>query len=108
MIAGIRLTSVAGGVGAEPRESGLGGRRVSPGPELANTRDLLPLELGVDAEDRGLLAVRNELVDADDDPLAGLDLALVAERRLGDLGLEEVLPDRRDHPAELSIRSKYA
>ena len=40
-------------------------------------------------------------VDADDDALAALDLGLVAEARLGDLALLEVLLDRGDHAAEL-------
>ena len=49
-----------------------------------------------------LLGVRlDEPVDADDDPLARLDLARVAERRLLDLALDEPLLDRRDRAAEL-------
>src|SRR4029453_19467851 len=39
-------------------------------------------------------------VDADDHPLLGLELGLVAERRVGDLTLEEVFLDRRDDAAE--------
>ena len=42
-----------------------------------------------------LVVVQLVAVDADDDPLLRLDLGLVAERRLGDLALEEVLLDRR-------------
>src|SRR5439155_15620379 len=56
----------------------------------------------VDAEDLDrLLLLLLVPVDPDDDPLAALDLGLVAEARLGDLALLEVLLDRRDYAAEL-------
>ena len=47
------------------------------------------------------LVVLGEAVDADDDALAGLDLALELVRRLLDLVLGEALLDRRDRAAEL-------
>src|SRR5439155_610833 len=64
--------------------------------------DLFLLESRVDAEeiDR-LLVLLLVAVDADDHALAALDLGLVAEARLGDLALLEVLLDRGDHAAEL-------
>src|SRR5207237_4186574 len=64
--------------------------------------DLAALERRVDAKDRrrGVL-LGDEAVDADDDAIARLDLLLVAERRLCDLPLEEVLLDRRDDAAKL-------
>ena len=48
--------------------------------------------------DRGVLRL-HVAVDADDHALAPLDLGLVAEARLGDLALEEVLLDRGDDAA---------
>src|SRR5439155_14793584 len=76
--------------------------RVTRGPHRLHALDLLLLERRVDAEeiDR-LLVLLLVAVDADDHALAALDLGLVAEARLGDLALLEVLLDRRDHAAEL-------
>ena len=71
-------------------------------PHRLHALDLLLLERRVDAEELDrLLVLLLVAVDADDDPLAALDLGLVAEARLGDLALLEVLLDRRDHAAEL-------
>src|SRR5581483_6281507 len=75
---------------------------VAGGAHRLHPLDLLPLERRVDAEELDrLLLLELVAVDADDDPLAALDLGLVAEARLRDLPLLEVLLDRRDDPAEL-------
>src|SRR6188474_3319046 len=64
--------------------------------------DLLALQRRVDAQDRGrLFALLDEVVDADDDPLTLVDLALIGESGVGDLALGEVAADRLDHPAQL-------
>jgi hypothetical protein len=47
-------------------------------------------------------------VDADDDPLAAVDLALELVRRVGDLALREAALDRLDHAAELVDLAKYS
>ena len=68
----------------------------------ASRVDLLLLERLVDLEDRDRrLVLVHVAVHADDDALPRLDLRLVAERRLGDLALEEVVLDRGDDAAEL-------
>src|SRR5262245_14509521 len=91
-----------GRVVLQPGERGLDRGRVAAGAERLDPVDLLALERRVDAEDlRRLLVLELVAVDAHDDALTRLDLALVAERGLGDLALEEVFLDRGDHPAEL-------
>src|SRR4029077_20894357 len=63
---------------------------------------LLALQGRVDAQDRGrLFALLGEVVDADDDALALVYLALVGEGGVGDLALGEVATDRLDHPPQL-------
>jgi hypothetical protein len=63
---------------------------------------LLLLELGADAQNLHLrLAGLGEAVDADDDPISGLDQPLVAVGRVLDLTLVEVLLDGGDGTAEL-------
>ena len=85
-------------VGLEPAQYGLDAARIPPLPHRPHALDLLRLQCGVDAEDldRGLLG---ELVpvESDDDPLAPLDLALVAEGGLGD-------PARRLRTAHTELR----
>src|SRR5439155_23497806 len=86
----------------QPRERCVRRGRVAPLPYCLHALDLLLLEGRVDAEELDrLLLLELVAVDADHDSLAALDLGLVAEARLGDLTLLEVLLDRRDHPAEL-------
>src|SRR5579884_4221494 len=93
---------VAFGGTAEVGERPLDRGGVAAGAQCPDTFDLLALERGVDAQDLGLLLLFDLVaVDADDHPLPGLDLGLVAEARFGDLALEEVLLDRRDDAAEL-------
>src|SRR5712691_3724465 len=89
------------GVLLEPAERGLDCRRVAAPAQGAHALDLLALEGGVDAQelDRPLL-LELVAVDAYDDALLRLDLRLVAERRLRDLALEEVLLDRCYDAAE--------
>ena len=67
-------------------ERGLDRGRVAAGADGLDPLDLLRLERGVDPEElERLLVVLLVAVDADDDPLPGLDLGLVAEAGLGDL-----------------------
>ena len=101
MIGGMRLTPSFAADVLERREPGLDLRRVAPRLHRGEPVDLLLLERRVDLEDRDrLLVLEDVAVHADDDALPRLDLGLVAVRRLGDLALEEVLLDRRDHAAE--------
>src|SRR5215471_16690379 len=96
------VAAVVGRVLLQPRDRGLRSRRVASPPHRLDTFDLLLLERRIDAEDLDrLLLLHLVAVHSDDDPLAALDLGLVAEARLGDLALHEVLLDRRDHAAEL-------
>src|SRR5205807_3902461 len=100
-----RLHEVAllvGGVLAQGGERGLHGGGVAAGAHGVQARDLLALERGVDAQrGDGLLPVELVAVDADDDALAGVDLALVSEGGVGDLALGVVALDGGDHAAEL-------
>src|SRR5439155_25229364 len=97
-----QVAPLVGGIVFEARERLLGGRRVAAGAERLDALDLLLLERGVDLEDlERLLVLELIAVDADDHSLLRFDLRLVAERRLGDLALLEVVLDRRDHAAEL-------
>src|SRR5437763_989340 len=81
---------LVGGVLAQSRQHGFNCRRVALRAQRADAVDLLLLERGIDAQDLDrLLVVELVAVDADDDPLVALDLLLVAEAGLGDLGLEE-------------------
>src|SRR4051794_24731359 len=90
------------GIFAQTRERRLDSCRVAPGADALYALDLLALQRRVDAENLDLLLVLLDVpVDADDDALLLLDFGLVAERRLGDLPLEEVLLDRRDDAAKL-------
>src|SRR5204862_7486975 len=69
-------------------------------PNARRTLELPPLGLGVEPVqlDRLRLGL-DEGVHADDHALAGLDLRLVAVRRILALPLDETLLDRRDGPA---------
>ena len=101
MIAGMRLVSDT--ASASSRFSAASTAAASRRSRTARTRAIcFALERRVDAEDLDLLLVLLLVaVDADDDPLAALDLSLVAERRLGDLALLKVLLDGGDDAAEL-------
>ncbi len=103
MMAGMRfVSSVAASRRSRP-SAGLDRSRVPLRAERLHPVDLLALERRVDVEELELLFVGLLVtIDADDHALSGLDLALVAERRLGDLALEEVLLDGRDDSAELA------
>src|SRR5204863_6322872 len=73
----------------------LGSGGVAARPHRTNALDLLLLERGIDAQDlERRLVVELVTVDADDHALPGLDLGLVAVRRLCDLSLHEVVLDR--------------
>src|SRR5205807_204791 len=93
---------ISGGGGLEPAQRDFDPSSVTAALERLDPFDLLRLERLVDLEEleRPLLLL-HVAVHADDDPLAALDLGLVAERRVGDLPLEEVLLDRLDDAAEL-------
>src|SRR5215468_5637085 len=92
------LHEVAVGVGRILLQAGerrLSRGRVAPFAHRLHARDLLSLQSRVDAEDlERLLLLHLVAVNADDDSLAALDLRLVAEARLCDLTLHEVLLDR--------------
>src|SRR3982750_210872 len=63
---------------------------------------LLAFEPPGDLQDRGrLFVLLDEVVGADDDPLALVDLLLVGEGGIGDLALGVVAADRLDHPPQL-------
>ena len=71
--------------------------------------DLALLDDRVDVQQVRLLLVgRDVLVDPDDHAVAGLDLLLMAERRVGELALEVPRVDRRHDAAEPSMRAKIA
>ena len=79
--------------------SGLG---VPLGSDALRPLQLPPLRLRIEpVELDRLLLVLLVAVDTDDDALALLDLALVAERRVLDLALDEALLDRRNRAADL-------
>ena len=108
MIGGMRFTPSREAASFSVASLCLDPRRVAARLDRGEPVDLLLLERGVDLEDRDrLLVLEDVAIHADDDALPGLDLGLVAVRRLGDLALEEVLLDRRDHAAKASMRSKY-
>src|SRR5436305_1499419 len=99
---GHEVAPVVGSDLLQPRQRRLGGRRVTAGAQGLHSRRLLGLERRIDAMDLDLqLALGLVAVDADDHAFLCLHLALVAERRLGDLRLEEVLLDRGDDAPEL-------
>ena len=61
-------------------ERGLDGLGVAPGLQFLDACDLFGLEGRVDTVELGLLLVVEDVaVDADDDPLLGLDLGLVPD-----------------------------
>ena len=92
----------AGGDTADLRERGVGLLGVPLGPHARRPLQLAPLGVRVDPEQLDLLrVVLDEAVDADDHPLARLDLLVPAERRFLDLALDEALLDRGDRAAEL-------
>src|SRR5258707_6625045 len=102
----VRHQVVGSGRGfAQPVERRRAPRLVALGAHRAHSLDLLGLELGVDAEnlDRRL-PIDCEVIDPDHDPLLLLPLLLVAERRVGDLFLEETGFYRRNDSAELVER----
>ena len=85
----------------DPPERRLPGGRVALRPDAPDGLDLAPFPLRVDRLEgrrRGRLVA--EAVHADDDPLAGLDLALGAVRGLLDLALLEAGLDRREGSSE--------
>ena len=83
----------------EPRGRGVG---VALGAHRGRPLALSALDLGIDLEDLDALRlVLDVAVDADDDPLARLDVRREAERGLLDLVLDEALLDRRDRAAQL-------
>src|SRR3954453_20631671 len=92
--------AVAGGGALELGDVAFHTGRVACGAHGLHTCHLARLAGGVDAMrlDRRVLGL-DVAVDADDHALAPLDLRLVAEARLGDLALEEVLLDRCDDSA---------
>src|SRR4051812_7761716 len=78
----------------EDAEGGLDLPGVASGADGLDAADLLGFEGRVDAQDRVLVVVAlGVLVDADDDPPAGVDLALELIACVGDLALGEVLLD---------------
>ena len=92
----------AGGDAADLRERGLRLLGVSLRPHARRALELAPLGVRVDPEQLDLLlVVLHEAVDADDRPLARLDLLVPPERSLLDLVLDEPLLDRRDGAADL-------
>src|ERR1019366_8744836 len=76
--------------------------------QLLETRRLLHLDVGIDDERgwRGHIDAVREHVDANNDPFSGLELALVSERRVGDLTLREALGDGGEHAATLGDRGE--
>ena len=99
-----RREQVLVGAGHTPHlgQRRLRGRGVPLGPDACRPLELAPLDLGVEAVELDLLLlVLHELVHADDDPLALLDLLRVAVGRLLDLRLDEALLDRGDRAAAL-------
>src|SRR5262249_23119131 len=99
-----RRHQVLGGGGGpfELGQGGLDGPGVAGGPGLLQALDLAALHGGAVGHALGLgLVVFGEVVDADHDPLAAVELALVGEGGVGDLALGEVGADRLDHAAEL-------
>ena len=83
------------------RERGLDRGRISLAARPLQAREL-PLERTrrhVQDRNRRLLALVDICVDPDDPPLAGIELALVAIGRVGDLALRIAFADGRDHPA---------
>src|SRR3954453_17217366 len=87
--------AIGGGGGAQLGQRALDRGPVAPGADGLDAADLLALERGVDAEDLELsVAALGEVVDADEDPLARVVLALELVRGIGDLALREALLDR--------------
>src|SRR5262245_52596520 len=83
--------------GAEGRGDGLA---VPRPPELGDGLLLLALDRVVDVEDlERVLFLVHEVVDADDDLLAGVERPLVGVRRVHDLLLREAGLDGLDHPS---------
>src|SRR5438132_195986 len=91
----LRRWALVRGLLAQCGQRSLDRGAVTPGAYGLEPPDLLGLERGIDAQ-RGdrLLPLELVAVDADDDPLAGVDLALVGEGGLGDLALGVVALDR--------------
>src|ERR1700709_1202351 len=84
------------------RQGALDGGTVAAGAGSREAVGLLAFEARVDLQDRGrLFVLLDEVVDADDDPLALVDLLLVGEGGVGDLALGIVATDRLDHPPQL-------
>src|SRR5947209_2102579 len=79
------------------------GRLIAALTSCPDTRDLLLLELRVDSQDWEPLSIVafGVCVDPHHLALTGLDLLLIAERRVCDLALRESPLDGFDHPAEL-------
>src|SRR5690606_28412606 len=92
---------IAGRFG-ETGERGLHARVVATRPQLGEPLALPLLGVVPDLEDLdlGVFVSAGEGVDADDDPLAGLDLPLLALCAPGDLPLEVALLDPGHDPAE--------
>src|SRR5262245_55841574 len=87
---------------ADLGERVLGCGCVAPGPDARRPLELAPLDLRIEVVKLDLLALGLlEAVDADDDPLAALDLLRVAVRGLLDLALDEPGLDGGDRAAEL-------
>src|SRR5687767_7907061 len=84
----LHQVAAAGGVVAQLCERLLGGVWVAARLDGLHPGDLFALQLGRDLEDLELpFVVLLVAVDANDDPLAALDLLLQPKRRVGDLPL---------------------
>jgi hypothetical protein len=97
-----QVAGFVGGGGAQLAERLLDRGALAASAHGLDAGDLLALQGGIDAQDLQLGVVALAVVvDADDDPLAAVDLALQRIRRVGDLTLREPRLDRLDHAAEL-------
>src|SRR5205807_6890189 len=98
-----QVAVITSGVVLQSRKRRLDRQGIATRAQRLHPGDLLSLQRRIDLEDLDRLLPGDRVaVDADHDSLLLLDLRLVAERRIRDLALEEVLLDRCDDTAELA------